>query len=110
LITYGLFLLSLIQTGCMNKEKVRFDQFARSVQLGNWLYDLQVENQNEQSKIPATELKDQYLKVTLSLSNTKTKQSLLYSASKDGADYEAKYKYLSFGSGEDIYIKYKDEY
>jgi hypothetical protein len=50
-----------------------------------------------------------YLKAVLSATNTKTNKSLLYSSSQGVDDYEAKYKQLSFGSGEDLYMRFKDE-
>lgn len=87
----------------------RFDNFNKSIAIGNWIYELHVENQNEKTgavPVPATHF---YLKATLSIGNSKTKKSLLYSASKDAEDYEAKYKYLAFNSSQDLHIKYNDE-
>jgi hypothetical protein len=91
-----------------DRKNDQFDEFSRTVKVDHWQYTLSVENQNTKKGVAAQGLNKEYLKATMYLGNVKTKQSLLYSASKDVEDYEAKYKYLSFNSGEDLYIKYKD--
>ncbi len=99
-------------TGCSVSERSGaglFDQLTRTVEVGNWRYDLRVENQSRKPHQTGTASQDHYLKATLYLSNVKTNKSLLYSISKDVEDYEVKYKYLSFGSRDDLYIKCDDE-
>lgn len=108
-----IFVVCLTLTGCAasdNDRHVRFDKFNRTIEVANWQYKLRVENQNEVKGRDVQGLTDQYLKATLFVSNHKTGKSLLYSISKDIEDYEAKYKYLSFSSNDDFYIKYNDEY
>lgn len=99
--------------GCTTEKKDSmgsFDRMRRTVEIGNWQFLLNVENQsktgNKQDAISGMH----YLKATLYLSNIKTEKSLLYSVSKDIEDYEAKYKYLSFGAQDDLYIKWKEEF
>lgn len=108
------FLLFLCLTSCMDAEKKRgnhFDELFRTIEIGNWQYTLSVENQGKKQPDLSKDLNgNHYLKVTLHLSNTKTKKSLLYSASKDVGDYEEMYKYLSFGSRDDLYIQYNEEF
>lgn len=87
-----------------------FDAMSRTVKVNNWQFDLNVENQNRKLGTSGTKNNNHYLKATLDLSNVKTKKSLLYSLSDNAEDYAEKYKYLSFGSNSDLYIKYGDEY
>ncbi len=101
-------LLGISGSGCQalsGRPSERFDNLRETVDLGNWKYDLRVENQSRKSGTAGMD-SDQYLKATLSVGNSKTNKSLLYSASKDSKDYEAKYKYLSFAGGEDLCLKY----
>lgn len=88
-------------------QRQRFDALRKEVAVGNWNYGLLVENQNEKAGVVPDEPGKYYLKATLSLANTKTQKSLLYSASTGVEDYEAKYKYLSFKSGADLCIRHK---
>jgi len=100
----------VLLAGCsIDRNNSRFDRFDRVIEVGNWMYALNVENQNEQAGRKTGAPADKYLKATLYISNSKTKHSLLYSASRDNADYEEKYKYLSFGSREDLCLKWKDQ-
>lgn len=108
--TAGLLLATIyfVSCGIGKKGNAGFDEMNRSVQVNNWKFDLNVENQSRAAgKIEDTT--DHYLKATLYLSNTKTKKSLLYSISDDVADYEGKYKYLSFDSKKDLFIKNGDD-
>lgn len=109
---YGLLLfllLCLTVAACNVADKRKdFDERSSTVNVGNWQFDLNVENQNKKKKVEGVQGK--YLKATLYMSNTKTKKSFLYSSSGDAEDYEGKYKYLSFNSNNDLYIKYKDEH
>lgn len=85
-----------------------FDNMEKTVSVDNWQFVLHAENLNalHANTVKATDA--QYIKVTLYASNTKTKKSLLYSIADDAEDYSAKYRYLSFDSKNDLYIKYKD--
>ena len=86
-----------------------FDNMEKTVAVDNWQFVLHAENL---SSIHASTVKTtdaQYLKVTLYASNTKTKKSLLFSIADDAEDYARKYRYLSFDSKNDLYIKYKNE-
>lgn len=86
-----------------------FDELKRKIQIGNWEFALQVKNKSADA-LHQTKSSIHYLKATLDLSNTKTGKSLLYSISDGTEDYEVKYKYLSFGAKNDLFISYKDEY
>lgn len=88
------------------KVKTRFDDFKRVVSIDNWKYTLHVENQNNKNTVEQT--KAQYLKATLYMTNEKSKKSMLYTAANNEQEYEALYKYLSFGSTDDLYIRYKE--
>lgn len=106
------FFICTILCGCGVSNKNggnTFDDMHRTVQVDNWQFALNVENQNKKHAAASAALKDHYLKATLYLSNIKTKKSLLYSISDNSEDYEAKYKYLSFNCKDDLYIKSKDE-
>jgi|GEM_PF-2843393 hypothetical protein len=104
-----ILLLCLIATACNKADKRKdFDELRSTVNIDNWQFDLNVENQSK--KMQLNDVKGKYLKAILYISNTKTKKSLLYSLSKGSEDYEGKYKYLSFNSNNDLFIKYKDEY
>lgn len=93
-----------------NERNSDFDELSKTVNVDNWQFALNVENQNKRKGIDSTELDAHYLKATLYLSNTKTKKSLLYSISDNAEDYEVKYKYLSFGSKDDLFIKHNDDF
>jgi hypothetical protein len=92
------------------KSSNSFDALSRTVKVNNWQFDLNVENQNKKVGTPDANHSNHYLKATLDLYNVKTKKSLLYSLSDNAEDYAEKYKYLSFGSNRDLYIKYGDDY
>jgi len=83
-----------------------FDDLNKDIAIGNWTYALRVENQSTRAGAVTKEPGQYYLKATLSIGNSKTQKSLLYSSSRDAKDYEAKYKYLSFSSNEDLCIKH----
>lgn len=109
----AVFFVCLYMTGCVSDNKKvagDFDSLKETVNVNNWQFALYVENQNQQKAADTTGLTDQYLKATLHLSNAKTKKSLLYSISDNIEDYETKYKFLSFGCKDDLYIKYKEEF
>lgn len=107
-----LVIAGLCLAGCErleNAEKGAFDQFRKDITVENWHFRLNVENQNRQEGADTIGLSDHYLKATLYLSNSKTGKPLLYSVSDNQEDYEAKYKFLSFGCKDDLYIKFHDE-
>lgn len=107
------FLVCLGLTNCNisnRNSSSHFDEMNRTVKVSNWQFALNVENQNKKKGTVKTGFNDHYLKATLYLSNVKTKKSLLYSVSDNIEDYEAKYKYLSFSSKDDLYIKHDDEF
>lgn len=84
----------------------RFDAFRREVNIDHWKYTLDVVNQND---VHGTEQADaQYLKATLYMTNDRSKKSVLYTAAGNKEEYESIYKYLSFGSNDDLYIRYKE--
>lgn len=110
----GIFLFVLIVLcviGCVDKPKkpqATFDMMHRTVSVGNWQFELRVENLNTKNNEDPANVSGYYLKAALLMSNTKTQKSLLYSVSDGVDDYEEKYKYLSFNSTDDLFIKYKD--
>lgn len=112
---YGIAIV-LFMTMCFSCDFISkkggnsFDALSRTVKVNNWQFDLNVENQNKKLGTPRANENNHYLKATLDLSNVKTKKSLLYSLSDNAEDYAEKYKYLSFGSNRDLYIKYGEEY
>ena len=109
----AMFSVCLSLAGCdidTQKESSDFDELKETVNVNNWQFRLHVENQNKQKGADDIGLRNQYLKATLHLSNTKTKKSLLYSISDDTEDYQVKYKFLSFGCKDDLYIKYKGDF
>lgn len=107
-----MFLLIFCMASCQSMDKQmgsHFDDLNRTVEIGNWQYSLSVENQNTQKQELANSTEYYYIKATLHMTNIKTKMSLLYSASKNNDEYAAMYKYLSFDSKDDLYIKNNDE-
>ncbi len=110
LIVFLLFCLGF--TRCTDKinRKGKFYEFKENILIDHWQYGISVDEQKLKSNHKASDSADHYLKATLFLSNAKTKKSLLYSVSDEHEDYEAKYKYLAFESGNDFYIKFKNDY
>ena len=109
-LSIAIILACLSFLACKEKTTVNyFYNLHETVSVDNWQFDLIVEEQKLKSGEPVKN-GDRYLKATLYLSNSKTKKSLLYSISEDQEDYEAKYKYLSFNSKDDLFIKFKNEY
>ncbi|MBS1778738.1 MAG: hypothetical protein JST70_05400 [Bacteroidetes bacterium] len=108
LFALGIF-TSLFLLSCVNKHSGnnRFDELNSTQQINHWKFVLNVEDQNKKQAVAVDK---HYLKATLYISNVKAGKSLLYSLSDDVADYETKYKYLSFGCEQNLYIKCKDEY
>jgi hypothetical protein len=106
------FLISIAMANCNTTGKSsrnHFDDFSRTINVDNWQFSLNVENQNKKAK-PDSSFSHHYLKATVYLSNSKTKKSLLYAISENSEDYEAKYKYLSFSGKDDLFIKHNDEF
>lgn len=106
------FLLMAVFISCRLSNDVKqavWEDYSRIIQVGNWQYELNVEYQNKKYQLD-TIIKEQYLKVTLRLSNHKRRKSLLYSVVKNKEDYEKMYQYLSFGAIDDLFLKFRDLY
>lgn len=98
----------LLLSSCEEGSKYSFDNMDKTISVGNWIYNLKVE-QAQESESAAGTGSNRYLRATLSLGNSKTNQSLLYSASKDHKQYEKNYTYLSFNSKKNLYLKCKND-
>lgn len=92
-----------------NNDSAHFDNMEKTIAVDNWQFVLHAENLNAAYADSVKANNAKYVKVTLYASNTKTKKSLLFSIADDGEDYARKYRYLSFDSKNDLYIKYKNQ-
>lgn len=100
-----LVLLVLGSCGVFREPPPPFDSFSQEVRLSPWHFRFKVENQNHVHGDTGAVEGGYYLKASVLISHSTSGESLLHAVSDDEASYSAKYHYLAFDAGGDLYLE-----